>query len=268
MNILVTVDSNYIRPLKVMLYSLFTTNHQHRFHIFLIFSRIKPEEIQDIEKFIPERGHDFSPITIRGHEFYDAPVLRHYSDAMYYRLLAFQYLPEELDRVLYLDPDILVINNIQPLYDEDLSRWMFAAAAHNRLLTKELNQVRVMEYELKEYFNSGVLLMNLPLQRKHMNEDDIFDFVEKYKNRLILPDQDVLNYLYSKNIKKLNEIKYNYDARYYRYYRLTSNGKVNMDYVMRNTVILHFCGKKKPWHENYSGEFHSLYKHYEKLAFG
>ena len=86
--------------------------------------------------------------------------------------------------------------------------------------------------------------MNLPLQRKEINEDDIFDFVEKYRNRLILPDQDVLNYLYSKNIKKLNEVKYNYDARYYRYYRLISNGKVDMDYVMRNTVILHFAVRK------------------------
>jgi lipopolysaccharide biosynthesis glycosyltransferase len=35
---------------------------------------------------------------------------------------------------------------------------------------------------------------------------------------------------------------------------------------MRHTSILHFCGKKKPWQENYSGKFHSLYKHYETLA--
>ncbi len=268
MNILVTVDSNYIKPLKVMLYSLFSTNNQHRFHIYLIYSKIKPEEIGDIDEFITKRGHRFSPIAIQGHEFHDAPVVRHYSDAMYYRLLAFQYLPETMDRVLYLDPDILVINDIEPLYNLDLSQWLFAAAPHNRLLSKEFNQVRLMEYELEEYYNSGVLLMNLPLQRKEINEDDIFDFVEKYRNRLILPDQDVLNYLYSKNIKKLNEVKYNYDARYYRYYRLISNGKVDMDYVMRNTVILHFCGKKKPWQANYSGEFHSLYKHYEKLALG
>ena len=39
-----------------------------------------------------------------------------------------------------------------------------------------------------------------------------------------------------------------------------------MDYVINNTIILHFCGKKKPWHKKYSGKFHSLYKHYEKIA--
>lgn len=39
-----------------------------------------------------------------------------------------------------------------------------------------------------------------------------------------------------------------------------------MDYIMENTVILHFCGKKKPWEDQYNGNFHSLYKDYEYLA--
>ena len=72
---------------------------------------------------------------------------------------------EDLDRVLYLDPDILVINDIQPLYEADLTQWLVCSSGSSRLLTKELNQVRLMEYELNEYFNSGVLLMNLLLQR-------------------------------------------------------------------------------------------------------
>lgn len=58
-----------------------------------------------------------------------------------------------------------------------------------------------------------------------------------------MPDQDVLNALYSKEIKKLDEVKYNYDTRYYLYYKIQNNGKVNMDYIMQNTVILHFAGK-------------------------
>ena len=34
---------------------------------------------------------------------------------------------------------------------------------------------------------------------------------------------------------------------------------------VRNTVILHFCDKKKPWRKDYNRKFYSLYKHYEKL---
>jgi len=82
-----------------------------------------------------------------------------------------------------------------------------------------------------------------------------------------MPDQDILNALYSKKIKSIDEKLYNYDVRYFNYYKILSNNVWDMDHVIRNTIILHFCGKKKPWKKNYSGKFHSLYKHYEKLAF-
>ena len=108
--------------------------------------------------------------------------------------------------------------------------------------------------------------MNLKLQRQRIDAQTIFDFVEKNRSKLIMPDQDVLNALYSKQIKTLDEKLYNYDVRYYRYYKLMSGGVWDMDRVIKNTVILHFCGKKKPWKKDYNGRFHALYKHYEKLA--
>jgi len=266
-NVLVTLDSNYLRPLKVMLYSLYFNNPGAKIDLYLLHSRIKPDELSDLEAYINQHGQRLFVLTAGDDDFADAPVVKHYTKEMYYRLLAFKYLPADLDKILYLDPDILVINSIKTLYDLDLSEWMYAAAYHDRLMVKELNKFRFLEYDLEEYFNSGVLLMNLKRQRELIKEEEIFAFVEKNKNRLILPDQDVLNSLYAKHIKKLDEIEYNYDTRFYKYFRFLSKGKINMDYVMRNTAILHFCGKKKPWHDNYSGEFHSLYKHYEKLAF-
>lgn len=108
--------------------------------------------------------------------------------------------------------------------------------------------------------------MNLELQRQTIDENVIFQFVERNRSKLIMPDQDILNALYSKKIKTLDEKLYNYDARYYRYYKLMSNRIWDMDHVICNTVILHFCGKKKPWRKDYSGKFHALYKHYQKLA--
>ena len=82
---------------------------------------------------------------------------------------------------------------------------------------------------------------------------------------MIMPDQDILNCLYSKQIKSLDEKLYNYDARYYRYYKFMDD-EWDMDRVIKDTVIIHFCGKKKPWKKNYSGRVHALYKHYEKMA--
>jgi lipopolysaccharide biosynthesis glycosyltransferase len=41
---------------------------------------------------------------------------------------------------------------------------------------------------------------------------------------------------------------------------------MDMEYVMKHTAILHFCGKKKPWRPNYNGNFSSIYRHYQHLA--
>ena len=98
---------------------------------------------------------------VEDHVFADAPVLLHYTKEMYYRLLAFKLLPEELDRILYLDPDMLVLNPVREFYNTDLEGYLYAAAYHDKISVKELNRIRLMPYEIRNYYNSGVLLMNL-----------------------------------------------------------------------------------------------------------
>ena len=109
-------------------------------------------------------------------------------------------------------------------------------------------------------------MMNLELIRREVDPADIFDYVEKHHHALILPDQDVLNSLYGTRILPLNESIWNYDARRFDTYRLASQGEADMDWVMQNTVCLHFCGKKKPWKPSYRGRFSALYKHYQSLV--
>jgi len=254
--------------LKVMLKSLFLNNAGEVFSIFLMHSGIKDEELEDLHNYIKNHGSQLKTIYIDDNYFKDAPVLLYYSKEMYYRLLAFKFLPQEIDRILYLDPDILVINPVRELYDMDIRHYLYAAAYHDIISIKKINKIRFISYDIDAYYNSGVLLMNLELQRKCIDEQSIYQFVEKNRSKLILPDQDILNVLYSKKIKSLDEKLYNYDARLYRYYKIKTNGTCDMDYIIRNTVFIHFCGKKKPWKKNYSGRFHILYKHYEKLALG
>ncbi len=268
MNILVTLNSYYLNPLKVMLKSLFINNPRESFDIYIMHSSLTESELQQLEANISKEGHRLHVICMEGDYFKDAPVVMHYSKEMYYRLLASKFLPSELDRILYLDPDILIINKIRELYDTPLEACLFAAAYHDRVSVKSINRLRLRPYDIEAYYNSGVLLFNLELQRKVIDEKEIFEFVEKNKNTLILPDQDVLNALYSKSIRPVDEIRYNYDPRYYNYYKLVSNGKYDMEYIIYNTAIIHFCGKQKPWKKHYSGKFHSLYKHYERIALG
>lgn len=266
MNILVTVDSNYLNPLKVMLKSLFINNPGESFTIYLIHSSLRRRELTDLEEYISNEDNRLEVIEIDDNYFADAPTLLHYSKAMYYRLLAYELLPDDLDRILYLDPDILVINPIRELYETDLEGYLYAAAYHDLLFIKEVNKVRLNHFEMDAYYNSGVLLMNLELQRKTIDKNTIFSFVKENQSKLILPDQDVLNVLFSKQIKTLDEKLYNYDVRYYHYYKMKNDGTWDLDFIFKNTVILHFCGKKKPWKKNYRGKFHSLYKQYEYFA--
>ncbi len=268
MNILVTLNSNYIKPLKVMLKSLVMNNPDEVFDIYLIHAGLSDEEQKMLDAFIAKHNCRLFVIKMDEDCFRDAPVLFHYSKEMYFRLLAYQLLPKNLDRILYLDPDILVLNPIRELYETKLGNNLYAAAYHNVFSVKEINKLRLMPYEIDEYYNSGVLLMNLELLRISADENEIFEFVRENRSKLIMPDQDILNALYAKQITNLEEKLYNYDARYYEYYRITSNGTCDMDYIINRTVILHFCGKKKPWAKRYSGKFYSLYKHYEKCALG
>lgn len=249
-----------------MLKSLFINNPEEKFHIYLMHSSLSKEELDDIKEYIDKHGNELIVVDIDDSYFSEAPILLHYTKEMYYRLMAFKFLPQNLERILYLDPDILVINPVKQLYEMDMDKYLYAAAYHDVISVKEINKLRLNPYEIDAYYNSGVLLMNLVLQRQTIDTESIFEFVEKNRSKLIMPDQDILNALYSKQIKCLDERLYNYDARYYNYYKIKSKKVCDMDYVIRNTVILHFCGKKKPWKKNYSGKFHSLYKYYEKLA--
>ncbi len=267
-NILVTLDRNYLAALRTMLKSLFLNNPRTLFHVHLLHDNLSPEDIEAIRDFCERNMAKLIPSRVAEEIFADAPVTFHYSRAMYYRLLAFKALPDNIDKILYLDPDILVINPVRKLYDTDISGYLYAAAAHAGLtnLSTYVNQLRLNTFTGEYYYNSGVLLMNLELQRKEIDCEEVFAYGEKEADNLILPDQDILNALFAERILPLEDELYNYDCRRYDTYLLRSSGETTMDWVMQNTVLLHFCGKRKPWTGNYSGRFGALYKHYMRLA--
>lgn len=263
-NLLVTLDKNYLQPLRVMLKSLFSNNSGEVFKIFMLHSDIPVEECDRLDIFCRAHGSSLSAVQVPDGAFADAPVLRHYTKAMYYRLLAFQLLPQEIKKILYLDPDILVLNPVRPLYEVDINDYLYAAAMHSAYgsITKYLNQIRLQNPNLEGYFNSGVLLMNLENQRREISDKELFEYVEQYHNLLILPDQDAINALYGEKILPVDDTVYNYDVRHYVLYSLTSGGEKDLDWVINNTVFLHFCGKHKPWHKAGINKFTALYKHY------
>lgn len=264
LNILVTLNAAYIPPLKVMLRSLFD-NCPDNINIYLIHSDIPEEGIHQISSFVSRHRHNLYPLVIDKELVSKAPVISYYSKEMYYRLFAHAVLPENVDKVLYLDPDILVINPIDQLYNTDIGDYYFAAAEHAKPVIGYINRIR-LRTESNSYYNSGVLLMNIAKLRQEVSISQIINYIKQHSNELILPDQDILNGLFWDKIKPLDEYLYNYDTRRYRSYLISSKGRVNMDFIINNTVILHFCGKQKPWKKNYPYRFGILYKYYQKMA--
>lgn len=108
--------------------------------------------------------------------------------------------------------------------------------------------------------------MDLAACRRKIDPQEVFSFVEKHGKELVLPDQDVLNAMYGNRVMELDDYIWNYDARHYNSYLLLSSGVADLDWVIRNTAILHFCGRAKPWKPGYVYRFGLLYKHYMRLA--
>ena len=266
--ILVTIDQNYIKPLEVMMYSLRLNNMTEEFHVWLIYDNINQHALNKLKKFGLKIGIQVSTLTMNKNiKFPDSLLNLHdYPKEMYFRLLSSKILPADLHRIIYLDPDILVINSIVPLWELDLEGKMFAASVHEGLtdIMSSINNIRLGTST--GYFNSGIMLMDLDQMRKKIKITEITQAIEEHHDTLILPDQDILNYLYGEDILKIPETRWNYDARAFSVYLTRSTGEINTEWVMKNTSILHFCGKPKPWQKEKHSRFKSLYLNYLQMV--
>lgn len=265
-HLLMTLDEHYVPQLQVLLTSLHINDPGETFRLWLMHRGLPPAALEAIKTQCGCYGYGFSPVEVDGSLFAGAPVTRQYPQEMYYRLLAPHLLPESLERVLYLDPDILVVNSLRPLWELDLEGHIFAAAAHTGR-TELANSVNRMRLGTRhDYYNSGVLLMDLKAGRARIAPSEVFQYAADHAKELLLPDQDLLNALYGEEVLELSDAVWNYDARNYNTYLLRSGGTCDLDWVMANTAILHFCGKSKPWKRRYTHRFGLLYKHYWNLT--
>lgn len=222
--ILCALDANYLPQLRVLLTSIRLNNPGETFGLYLMHSGLPECELEGLERWCGEAGWEFHSVSVDAALFDGAPVTAQYPREMYYRLLAGQMLPESLSRVLYLDPDILVINPLRELWETDMQGNMFAAAAHTGKteLANNVNRIRLGTDH--DYYNSGVLLIDLERCRSEVSPDELFAFVREHRRELVMPDQDLLNAVYGDSILPLDDALWNYDARNFNNYVLRSTG--------------------------------------------
>lgn len=98
------------------------------------------------------------------------------------------------------------------------------------------------------------MLLNLPLFRAHLDLDEIRRFANGKKHSLFLPDQDILTALYGSHVKLLDSLRYNLSDRMLSFHNANpSHEKIGLEWIQNNSVIIHYCGKNKPWNEGYIG---------------
>ena len=246
MNIAVVTNQPYVRYLYVMLTSLLESNKESNICIYLMSKDLTLEQLELYRELIERYGQKLQFLEI-GTELFpeDLPVSDSFTIETYFRLALLDILPEEIERVLYLDTDIIVKGSLQELYDTDFDGKCFVACRDVAVTTQKNIEASPLFIEHSKnpeftYFNAGVLLMNVCKLREHASLSFYLKEAERVKEHLAFCDQDLLNYLYVNEVKFVDEMKYNLFAR------TAYNSGYNYAWVDENVAILHYAGPK-PW---------------------
>ncbi len=260
MNILMAVNRNYLAQMRTLICSI-GDNNCSRVDIYLIHNELNKNEVLETAELL-KRKCDGALYEIKVSEKFleGAKVNEHFSVEMYYRIFATELLPKELDRILWLDADIVTIKSLESLYNLDLQGNSIAACGHRE---KDkgvmlINSAACQRLKLEDdsiYFNSGVLLMDLNKIRKIFNKSATLDLIYKMESVLENPDQDILNIMYQHDVLILDESIYNYQVHY------DWESLNEKDRVQEETVILHYVGPAKPWIPT---TYHFTYEYYWK----
>lgn len=261
MNILVTLNSGYIGPLSVMLKSIMINEPDTKIDLYVAHSSLTEEDFGVIDKVVDKTRTTVHSIVVAPSLLEHAPVLKRISKETYYRLLVLDIIPDDVDRILYMDPDIVVNKSMKDLYNVSFDGAIIAGAGHTTGLLEKINKARLDMPENSQYVNAGVLMFNLEEMRKFCTTQDIFDYIEKNIKKLYLSDQDVINGMFGARTVYFDTRVFNLDEKVFKRER-----KIDLDWVRKNTSIIHYNGSQKPWKPDYKGKLYEFYFHYKALA--
>ena len=252
-NILFSLDENYVYPLKVLIQSLTDTHPEDTFCMYLLHAGINKETLDDLTQFVERTDNKL--ILIHSKNFFhtsdEIAITRYYTLEMYLWMFAPYLLPDDVDRILYLDPDIVCMNDIKSFYNKDFQGHSFIATnyKYKTKWVQPFNNLRLRNFESDDYFNAGVVLMNLEKLRRVGNPDSIIEAIRENKPVLILPDQDIFNLVYVNDILEEDWRFFNMNPKVFEKLKIIFPKKYNYAKVEREVVFIHFAGKHKPWDE-------------------
>jgi lipopolysaccharide biosynthesis glycosyltransferase len=266
--IVCAADDNYAMPLAVMARSVLENLKDGcDLLLFVIDGGIKNYNKQKIlkslffancvVKFVPKPD----PLSFKRVEevnkYCDIEGITMHKDtisiATYYRLFLPELIPVQIEKVIYLDCDLVVEEDILNLWKADLEDnyllaaedfWIHSVSAHNGLL----NYKKLGIDQESKYFNAGVLVINLKKWRSDEITAKAIEYLIQNKEYIRFHDQDVLNGLLAGQWGQLDP-RWNLTPGIYDYYSEEESlfPKDIYDNLIRHPYIIHFASGTKPW---------------------
>jgi len=277
LNIMTSCNDGYAKYVLPQLASIAKNLQMYEVHFYLFHSRVQPQNIMLIKDYCESlQNIKFHEIVVHDFHLYEQlhPEQTCWTYEMYYSLCCNKYLPETVDRILYIDAgDVYIEDEISDYYFcdfEDNYLMVTCGQAKNKDSVFEKEDFKDDEYLkriLRGLFNSGSYMINVEKFRaENISMDFYMQIIETLKQRPNAPkwfgDQGLLSiafvgyikYFMYPQVKNIYFMPYNFCLWFFD----------RNDSLPYKPFIVHFAGAKfKPW-EVRSSLKQSQIKFYEK----
>ena len=185
-------------------------------------------------------------------------------ESVWYRVLFPEYLPSDVGRILFLDADILVLDNLKELFARDMDGVSVAGCPDP--LGFESDTFERLEYDpALGYVCAGVLLINLDYWREHNLEERLIGYATEQAGRLRFWDQDTINFV-CKDTKVILPLRFGIMERYFSWELRDRIGtREELRGCLTDPAIVHFAGNA-PWKKELSRMvFHDDWQRYNRM---
>lgn len=272
-NIVLATDKNYAQHAAVTITSILcNTTQQSNIQFYIIDDNIDDDNKTKLQDTVKQFNSNIIFVKIPENSLNQVFVSGGITRAAYFRLAIPNILPKTVNKVIYLDCDLIVLDDIVNLWNLDMYQKPVAATEDFGILSstskcreKEINLNWKKEYS---YFNSGVLLIDVMLWRKNNYASQLIELVQTHKFRH--HDQDALNYLFMNNWTSL-PLCWNVIPPVFNMNLSIIKNKImrqNALKALNNISIIHYAGGYKPWeYKIYKGFNEGYYEYLGKTEY-
>jgi lipopolysaccharide biosynthesis glycosyltransferase len=239
----------YAAHSAAMLHSLLAANREHDVRVhYMPGPGITARDEGRLREMVEREGARIEFLRVPAERLAGLPTRGFTREATWYRVLLPELLPD-VERILYLDADLIVLDSLAPLWELDLAG-SYVAAVTNVLEPVYAERPRELGIADGAYFNAGVLLMNLDELRRDGCQEALVEYARANAERLVWRDQDALNVVLGERRLELHP-RWNCMNSVVAFpHAAAVLGADRVEEARRDPAIRHFegPGDNKPWH--------------------